>query len=39
MNITFRDAERRDALAIVPYLRERDRLNLVRQGNPVEVIN
>ena len=39
MNISFRNAERRDALEIVPFLRERDRLNLLRQGNPVEVIN
>ena len=39
MNVSFRNAERNDALAIVPFLRERDRINLVRQGNPVEVIN
>ena len=39
MNIIFRNAERHDALTIVPYLRDRDRLNLARQGNPVEVIN
>jgi len=39
VNITFRNAERQDALTIIPFLRERDRLNLVKQGNPVEVIN
>lgn len=38
MNVSFRNAERRDALTIVPFLRERDRLNLLRQGNPAEVI-
>jgi hypothetical protein len=38
VNVSFRNAERRDALTIVPFLRERDRLNLLRQGNPAEVI-
>lgn len=38
MNVSFRHAERRDALAIVPFLRDRERLNLMRQGNPAEII-
>lgn len=38
MNVTFRKAEIKDALTIVPFLRDRERLNLMRAGNPVEVI-
>ena len=38
MNVNFRHAERRDALSIVPFLRERERLNLLRMGNPAKVI-
>lgn len=38
MNVSFRSAERHDALTIVPFLRDRDRINLIRQGNPAEVI-
>jgi hypothetical protein len=38
VNIIFRTAERRDALTIVPFLRDRDRINLLRQGNPTTII-
>lgn len=38
MNVSFRHADNRDALKIVPFLRERERLNLIQQGNPAKLI-
>jgi hypothetical protein len=38
VNVSFRTAEESDALTIVPFLRDRERINLIRVGNPVEVI-
>ena len=38
MNISFRHAVERDALEIVPFLRDRERINLIRVGNPADII-